>query len=95
MTIAQINNIFLLIGCGAVAYLFYLISQYLFEISERKFDELAQRKEDKLKQSAYDYYYTMAINAPETLATELANARINLAKKKGQINDLYSKWRAC
>lgn len=94
MTIAQINNIFMLLGCGCVAYLLCLILQAKCWF-EKPVDELNKRKEEKLTKSAYDYYYTLAINSPEILASDLAKARIRKLKKQGKINELYTKWRAC
>lgn len=100
MTYEQINNIFLLISTGAVAYLFYLIFQYAYEVSDRlptkknRKDELKALRTRKLKQSEFEYYYTMAINSPYELATNLANNHIQELKRENKINEMYSKLRA-
>lgn len=96
MTYEQINNIFLLISTGAVAYLFYLIFQYAYEVSDRlptrkRKDELKALRTRKLKQSAFEYYYSMAINSPYELASNLANNHIQELKRENKINEMYSK----
>ena len=99
MTYEQINNIFLLISTGAVAYLFYLIFQYAYEVSDRlpsrnRKDELKEKRIRKLKLSAFEYYYSMAINNPSLLATELAENHVNELNKQGLINKTYSQLKA-
>lgn len=43
MTITQINNIFILIGCGCVAYFLYLVLQGLFELNQPLFPKKKQK----------------------------------------------------
>lgn len=43
MTIAQINNIFLLVGCGCLAYFFYLVFQGLYEYNKPLFPKKKQK----------------------------------------------------
>ena len=100
MTYEQINNIFLLISTGAVAYLFYLIFQYAYEMSDRlprkrtKKDELKERRKKHLEKSAYAYYYSMAINSPSKLANDLAKETIRELDRNNQVNKMYSRLKA-
>ena len=100
MTYEQINNIFLLIACGCVAYFFFLIFQYTYEMSEKtpriksKKDELKEKRIKKLKLSAFKYYYSMAIKSPSLLATELAENHVSELDKQGLINKTYSQLKA-
>lgn len=43
MTIAQINNIFLLVGCGCLACFFYLVFQGLYEFNKPLFSKKKQK----------------------------------------------------
>lgn len=100
-----INNIFLLLACYGVAMLLLNIYNYItakFEqyqiwkdIQKDKKNQIYQKKIEKIKNHAIDYYYTLAINNPMTLANYCADERINQLCKEKRITEFYSKMRAC
>ena len=48
MTIAQINNIFLLVGCGCLAYFFYLVFQEIYEFNKPLFPKKKKKQKAKV-----------------------------------------------
>lgn len=97
---AQFFNLIFLC-CAAI--LAYLLSQFFYEMYKKYqiwcelnyADDFQAHKQNKLYEKAYDCYLTQIENRPDLIAHKMATAHVNRLVKRGKINELYSKMRAC
>ena len=92
---------FLMLACAGIATYFllqgcYIISERFKLFCELNYpDDLQAKKQDKLYDKAYDAYLTQIENTPSLIAHKMAKAHVNKLIKRGKVNELYSKMRAC
>lgn len=96
-----IESYCLLIGCGLVAYVLTLLFIYFDRCFEkwinknkikRQFNNDLFRQRCKfVHKNIKDYYYTLAVNNPLLLATEIADAHTSCLTRKQMIMPLYTR----
>lgn len=97
---AQFFNLIFLC-CAAV--LAYLLAQFFFDMQQKyqiwkelkRPNDMQNHKQNKLYDVAYDAYLTQIENRPDLIAHKMATAHVRRFVKRGKINELYSKMRAC